>query len=137
MSEPGKLVIVIDDNESVRDSTCGLLKRWGCLVATAASEDAALVKLTELGRRPDLIISDYRLAHGKTGFELIDRMRHAYGAQIPAFLISGDTTPERLHEAHESGYYLLHKPVMPMTLRSVVTQLLQAEAVRQPLESPL
>jgi signal transduction histidine kinase/CheY-like chemotaxis protein len=136
VSEPGKLVIVIDDDESVRDSTCGLLKRWGCLVATAASEDAALVKLTELGRRPDLIISDYRLAHGKTGFGLIDRMRHAYGAQIPAFLISGDTTPERLHEAHESGYYLLHKPVMPMTLRSVVNQLLRAEAARQPLESP-
>jgi CheY-like chemotaxis protein len=103
VSEPGKLIIVIDDNESVRESTCGLLKRWGCLVESAASEDAALVKLAELARQPDLIISDYRLAHGKTGFELIDRMRHAYGAQIPAFLISGDTTPERLREAHPPG----------------------------------
>jgi signal transduction histidine kinase/DNA-binding NarL/FixJ family response regulator len=126
-SEPGKLVIVIDDNESVRDSTRGVLQRWGCVVVTADSEDAALVRLAELGKRPDLIISDYRLAHGKTGFELIDRMRRACGAQIPAFLISGDTTPERLREAHDSGYYLLLKPVMPITLRSVVTQLLRGQ----------
>jgi signal transduction histidine kinase/CheY-like chemotaxis protein len=123
--ESGKLVIVIDDDEPVRDSTCGLLRRWGCLAASAASEDAAFDKLAQLGRQPDLIISDYRLADGKTGLELIDRMRRAYGAPIPAFLISGDTSPERLREAHESGYYLLHKPVMPITLRSVVTQLLR------------
>ena len=118
VSERGKLIIVIDDNESVRESTCGVLQRWGCLVVTAHSEDAALIKLAELGKQPDLIISDYRLAHEKTGFELINRMRRACGAQIPAFLVSGDTTPERLREAHDSGYYLLHKPVMPITLRS-------------------
>jgi signal transduction histidine kinase/CheY-like chemotaxis protein len=127
VSERGKLIIVIDDNESVRESTCGVLQRWGCLVVTAHSEDAALIKLAELGKQPDLIISDYRLAHEKTGFELINRMRRAFGAQIPAFLVSGDTTPERLREAHDSGYYLLHKPVMPITLRSVVTQLLRGQ----------
>jgi signal transduction histidine kinase/CheY-like chemotaxis protein len=127
VSERGKLIIVIDDNESVRESTCGVLQRWGCLVVTAHSEDAALIKLAELGKQPDLIISDYRLAHEKTGFELINRMRRACGAQIPAFLVSGDTTPERLRKAHDSGYYLLHKPVMPITLRSVVTQLLRGQ----------
>lgn len=126
ISEAGKLVIIVDDDESVRDSTCGLLQQWGCMVAAVATEDAALARLAELGRPPDLIICDYRLAHGRTGFELIDRMRRSRGAQIPAFLISGDTTPERLREARESGFYLLHKPVMPITLRSVVTQLLRA-----------
>ena len=124
-SERGKLVMVIDDNELVRDGMRGLLKSWGCLVVTAESEDAAMAKLAEHGRRPDLIISDYHLAHGKTGFELIDRLRRACGAQIPAFLISGDTAPERLREASASGYYLLHKPVLPITLRSVVSQLLK------------
>jgi len=34
-SEQGKLVMVIDDNELVRDGTRGLLKSWGCLVVTA------------------------------------------------------------------------------------------------------
>jgi CheY-like chemotaxis protein len=124
-SEQGKLVMVIDDDELVRDSTRGLLKSWGCLVVTAESEDAAMAKLAGPSRRPDLIISDYHLAHGKAGFELIDRLRHVCGAQIPAFLVSGDTAPERLREASASGYYLLHKPVLPITLRSVVSQLLK------------
>jgi signal transduction histidine kinase len=124
-SEHGKLVMVIDDNELVRDGTRGLLKSWGCLVVTAESEDAAMAKLADHVRRPDLIISDYHLAQGKAGFELIDRLRRACGAQIPAFLISGDTAPERLREASDSGYYLLHKPVLPITLRSVVSQLLK------------
>jgi hypothetical protein len=30
---------------------------------------------------------------------------------LPALLISGDTAPERLREAHEAGLPLLHKPV--------------------------
>jgi signal transduction histidine kinase len=124
-SEHGKLVMVIDDNELVRDGTRGLLKSWGCLVVTAESEDSAMAKLADHVRRPDLIISDYHLAQGKAGFELIDRLRRACGAQIPAFLISGDTAPERLREASDSGYYLLHKPVLPITLRSVVSQLLK------------
>jgi CheY-like chemotaxis protein/anti-sigma regulatory factor (Ser/Thr protein kinase) len=126
-SPRGKLVMVIDDNELVRDGTQGLLKSWGCLVLTAESEAAAMAKLAECGRRPDLIISDYHLAHGNAGFELIDRLRCACDAQVPAFLISGDTAPALLREASASGYYLLHKPVLPITLRSVVSQLLKSQ----------
>jgi hypothetical protein len=52
---------------------------------------------------------------------------------VPAFLISGDTAPERLREARSSGYYLLHKPVLPITLRATISQLLKehAEAERE------
>jgi hypothetical protein len=31
--------------------------------------------------------------------------------------MSGDTAPERLREARESGHHFLHKPVQPITLR--------------------
>lgn len=57
--------------------------------------------------------------------DVIERIRRVFGTPIPAFLISGDTAPERLREARASGYYLLHKPVLPITLRSVVSQLLR------------
>ncbi len=111
----------------------GVLKGWGCDVVTAASEDAALAALSKAERPPDIIISDYRLNDGKTGFDVIERIRRTFGAPIPAFLISGDTAPERLREARASGYYLLHKPVLPITLRAVVSQLLkdreEAEAI--------
>ena len=66
----------------------------------------------------------HRLADGKTGIEAIDCLRGALGISIPAFLISGDTTPERLRDARASGYHLLHKPVPPMTLRAILNRLL-------------
>jgi CheY-like chemotaxis protein len=121
----GKSVVVIDDDALVLDSMRGVLRGWGCRVVTATSEDTALAALWEAERAPDIIISDYRLSDGNTGFDVIERIRRAFGASIPAFLISGDTTPERLREARASGYYLLHKPVLPITLRSVVNQLLK------------
>jgi signal transduction histidine kinase/CheY-like chemotaxis protein len=120
----GKSVVVIDDDALALDGMRGVLRSWGCSVVTATSEDTALAALSEGERPPDIIISDYRLGDGKTGFDAIARIRREFGRPIPAFLISGDTTPERLREARASGYYLLHKPVLPMTLRAVVSQLL-------------
>jgi CheY-like chemotaxis protein/anti-sigma regulatory factor (Ser/Thr protein kinase) len=120
----GKSVVVIDDDALVLDGMRGVLQSWGCSVVTAASEDTALAVLSESERPPDIIISDYRLSDGKTGFDVIECIRRAFGTPIPAFLISGDTAPERLREARASGYYLLHKPV-PITLRSVISQLLK------------
>jgi signal transduction histidine kinase/CheY-like chemotaxis protein len=121
----GKIIVVIDDDSLVLDGMRGVLKSWGCSVVTATSEDAALAVLSQRGRPPDIIISDYWLRDGKTGFDVIERIRCAFGTPIPAFLISGDTTPERLREASASGFYLLHKPALPITLRSVVNQLLK------------
>jgi signal transduction histidine kinase/DNA-binding NarL/FixJ family response regulator len=121
----GKSVVVVDDDVLVLDGMRGVLKSWGCSVVTATSEDTALAVLSEIERPPDIIISDYRLSDGKTGFDVIECIRRAFGTPIPAFLISGDTAPERLREARASGYYLLHKPVQPITLRSVISQLLK------------
>ena len=119
----GKLVIVIDDDVLVLDGMSGLLQDWGCRVITAASAEAALASLGG-DRRPDLIISDYRLAEGHSGIAAIAKLRTAYGA-VPTFLMSGDIAPERLREARESGYHLLHKPVQPMILRTMVSRFLR------------
>jgi signal transduction histidine kinase/CheY-like chemotaxis protein len=122
----GKLIVVIDDDALVLDGMRGLLRSWGCKVVTEESETAALARLEELGERPDMIISDHRLADGKTGIEAIDSLRGALGIAIPAFLISGDTGTERLRDARASGYHLLHKPVPPIKLRAMLNRLLKA-----------
>jgi CheY-like chemotaxis protein len=66
------------------------------------------------------------LADGTTGIEVIESLREKLGAEIPAFLISGDTAPERLREASAGGYHLLHKPVSPMALRTTMNRSLKA-----------
>jgi CheY-like chemotaxis protein len=122
----GKVILVIDDAPIVLEGTSGLLGKWGYSVVTAASDDAALIQLAEREQRPDLIISDYHLANGRTGLEAIERIDAAFGASIPAVLISGDTAPERLRDARDRGYILLHKPVDPMRLRAVMHELFRA-----------
>jgi CheY-like chemotaxis protein len=122
----GKLVVVIDDDPLVLDGMGGILRGWGCMVVAGNSAGAALSNIGAQSQRPDLIISDYRLASGGTGIAAIERLRDALGADIPAFLISGDTAPERLRDASERGYQLLHKPVPPMRLRAMLNQLLKA-----------
>ena len=133
----GRLIVVIDDDALVLDGMRGILQSWGCRVVTGASDTAALAQLAQEGGQPDLIISDYRLADGRTGIEAIERLRGALDAAIPAFLISGDTGPERLREASASGYHLVHKPVPPMALRTTLNRLLKAHDVaRQTSQTP-
>jgi signal transduction histidine kinase/CheY-like chemotaxis protein len=119
----GKVILIIDDAPIVLEGTSGLLGKWGYSVVTAASDEAALIQLAKREQRPDLIISDYHLANGRTGIEAIERIDGEFGALIPAILISGDTAPERLRDARDRGYILLHKPVDPMRLRAVMHQL--------------
>jgi CheY-like chemotaxis protein len=124
----GKIVVVIDDDPLVLEGLGGLLRKWGCRVVTAASPDAVLAALA--GQRPpDLIISDYRLADGHSGIKAIEDLRASFGAPVPAFLISGDTAPERLREAQDSGHHMLHKPVPPMKLRAMLHQFLKSDPV--------
>jgi signal transduction histidine kinase/CheY-like chemotaxis protein len=118
----GKLVLVIDDDPLVREGMGGILRSWGCRVIAADTDSKALKALTGQDHTPDLIISDYHLANGATGPETIERLRSALSAQIPAFLISGDTDSEPLRQARAKGYHLLHKPVDPMALRAMFNQ---------------
>lgn len=119
---PGKFVVVIDNDVLVLEGTSSLLRSWGCQVAAFGSHRAALAHVTSRGRRPDLIISDYYLEDGKTGIEVIEQLRTAFAAPIPAFLISGDITAEPLRHARRHGYHLLHKPVAPITLRAMINR---------------
>ena len=117
-----KLVLVIDDDPLVLEGMSGIFRKWGCRVITADSDSKALKAVAEQDDLPDLIISDYHLANDRTGIETIEWLRGELSAQIPAFLISGDTDPATLHEAKAKGLHLLHKPVDPMALRAMFNQ---------------
>lgn len=121
----GKAILVVADTPIVQEGTGGLLSKWGYSVLSAGSDEAALVRLAEHEQRPDLIISDYHLASGKTGIRAIEQINAAFGSSIPAILISGDTAAEPLRDARDRGYILLHKPVDPMRLRAVMHELLR------------
>jgi CheY-like chemotaxis protein len=75
---------------------------------------------------PDLVISDYRLRDGETGAQAIAKINAFCGRPLPGVLVTGDTAPERLREAAQSGHAVLHKPVRPGKLRALLLHLLVA-----------
>ena len=65
---------------------------------------------------PEVVISDYRLCDGATGFEVINDMRARIAANLPAILITGDTDPRLVRTMADSGIVVLHKPIDLETL---------------------
>jgi len=117
-----RLVVVIDDDPMILEGMGGLLRSWGYQVVTAATEDAALASLAAQGRRPDLIVCDYRLAGSKNGVEAVEHLRDAF--EIPALIITGGVAPATPQERRKSHYQLMHKPVDPNALQAMLDQVL-------------
>ncbi len=115
-------VLVVDDDMLVRTSTAGILESWGCDVSLGEGLDEVWREYSE--SHFDLVICDYRLPDGN-GLQLADRIRD-HCELPPAFiLVSGDTSPEILQAVNERGLHLLHKPVRPAKLRSLILFLLK------------
>lgn len=118
------LVAVIDDDEAILEAMAEVFDHWG--VGLAAGVDAEQVRdeLVALGRGPDIILCDYRLRSGHTGIEAVHLLRQAFGANIAAALLTGDTAPDTIQAIDASGLPVLHKPLKPAKLRAFLSHLL-------------
>ena len=115
----GLRVLVLDDEESVREAMQTLLSAHGCEVRVAATTRSAV--LDSLAAPPDLVLVDLRLRSGDDGIAAVQSLRSAL-PDLPALLVSGDTAPERLREAQAAGLQLLHKPVQAEALLDAMEQ---------------
>lgn len=113
-----KQVLVIEDEEMVRQGMEMLVSGWGCRVIPASNEEEAVAVSSQ--RPPDMIIADYRLQGGRLGTDAVKAVQQACGRAIPAMIVTGDTAPERIKEVKASGFALAHKPVPPDRLRSFI-----------------
>lgn len=120
----GLRVLVVDDDAVILERTARLLERWGCQVIMAASGPQAEALLARESASPDLIISDLRLDHGELGTEVVQRLRARLRPNLPALLLTGDTSLQTARDVRRSGLTLLYKPVPPAKLRIVMKNLL-------------
>ena len=118
------LVIVIDDDLSIREAMAALLTGWGYQVVLAGGLEEFLPTMVTLSKVPLLLICDLRLRQGENGIETVEYLRSQYNDDLPAILVTGDTAPEPLQQAQQSGFVLLHKPVSPESLRTAIAEAL-------------
>jgi len=111
-----RTILVLDDEEAIRDGLCMLLHEWGYEAVPAGSVGDALRVAADLDASPDLILSDLHLGDGPDGIAAIDAVRRQCGHDVAAMLITGDTTAAEIRRASESGHVLLFKPLQPRKL---------------------
>jgi CheY-like chemotaxis protein len=128
----GALIAVIDDEPSVVDGMRSCLTQWGAMVVGAASAEEILAALGDVGKYPDLIVADYRLAAGELGTEVIERLRREFGVTVPAMLVSGDASTAAITAMRTSRLDVLLKPVVPALLRDIAERLLDSAATAPP-----
>ncbi|GAB2595090.1 ATP-binding protein [Ramlibacter solisilvae] len=114
----GTRVLVLDDEEAVRTGMETLLQAYGCEVRLAGSIAEAVTQCQSI--TPDILLVDLRLRGEESGITAIEQLRALHPA-VPAILISGDTAPDRIKDAHDAGIAMLHKPVSPETLHQAIT----------------
>ncbi|MBV5297150.1 MAG: response regulator [Rhodoferax sp.] len=120
----GIAVLVIDDDPLVLAAVASVLDGWGMRVCQALGLSQARQQL-EAGCQPAVIVCDYRLQEELNGIEVIQQLRGLLAQLTPACLLSGDTDPGLMQAAQVAGLTLLHKPVRPAKLRSLLRRLVQ------------
>jgi CheY-like chemotaxis protein len=106
----GIFVVLIDDDINILQSTRLLLETYKIEVLTGTSSHDVIQKLSHFENIPDLILSDWRLGT-EDGLDCIAHIRDEFNENIPAILITGDTSIEHVNIFSESGLRIVHKPI--------------------------
>lgn len=107
----GKVVVVLEDDELVRQATERLLRRLGAEVVSAGSSAEALGVLSDRGLVPTAVVADYWLNRDENGVAAIDSLQPAAEGAARGIVITGDTSSETAAEVAGRGFRLLRKPV--------------------------
>ncbi len=121
-------IILVEDDENLRNVLAAALRRQGWPVSPAPDADGGLDAMGE-PPRPAMLITDIDLGPGPSGLLLADHTKIRFPF-VPIILMSGHWTPE----AEQHGVpdaVLLRKPFRVFDLVDVVKRFLP---VQEPLE---
>ncbi len=125
-------VLVIDDNDTIREGVVAVCERLGHRVEAADSGDAGLAKLAAPGRDGDfeLVLTDLKM-EGTDGIGVLKAVK-AHDEAIAVMIITAYATIETAVEAIKLGAFdYIEKPFSTDTLRIKVNRALEWHALQQ------
>jgi DNA-binding NtrC family response regulator len=117
----GKKIMLIDDDEWIRDSLSLFFQSEGCeLLAVETAEEGVQV----FKKQPyDIIIADYKLP-GMNGLEFFERIK-ALGTPVVKILITAYGSEEVISEAHTIGIVdIIEKPLTTTIIVDTLSKLI-------------
>ncbi|HYZ61960.1 MAG TPA: PAS domain S-box protein, partial [Acetobacteraceae bacterium] len=121
----GARVLVVEDDENIREVTAEVLREAGLEVLTAEDGTSAL-EVLERGERVDILFSDVVMPGGATGLDLA-RAARALRPGLCVLLTSGYGGPALSRYGAEGEYEVLAKPYTRTVLLERLSHMLTAE----------
>ena len=128
----GKLVLVVDDDESLLELMEHVIKKEGFRTDRAEDGPEALRKAQALN--PDLLVLDMMLP-GMGGYEVLRQLQAAGCGDIPIIIVTGrqmDAQGVDLIRQESNVKEFLAKPMRPATLAAAIHRILNTEPIRSP-----
>lgn len=124
-------LLVVEDDEMVRDAMIRLFVREGFLVLTAATGHDAIGLLRTPATSVDVVLLDIGLPD-VSGADLCARMRQIF-PDLPVVVCSGAASPEELEDLHRLGISrFLTKPIALSELVDAVGSACKAGLASRP-----
>ena len=121
-------ILIVEDEENARKGYEALLQRWNYHVLGVGTGEDALAKFPEFS--PDVILADVELP-GMNGLELLGHLSDR-NPEIPAIIITGRGSEERVVQAIEAGaYWYIEKPLKPSVLQALLKRALELRESKQ------
>ncbi|MGH6828173.1 MAG: response regulator, partial [Rhizomicrobium sp.] len=126
-------ILVVDDEEDIRDLICGILTDEGYEARMAGDSDGALSAIR--ARRPQLVILDIWLQGSRLdGIHILDHVKREH-PELPVVMISGHGTVETAVASIKKGAYdFIEKPFKADRLLNVVERALEAARLRREVQ---
>lgn len=125
-------ILVVDDDESIRETLCNYLSRMNYDVDNAVDGKEALLKVKK--ERPDLVISDIRMP-SLTGIELMVAAKEI-NPNIHFILMTAYDDMETTIQAIQKGAYdYIEKPLEISKLKIIIERALNNKILSDRLES--
>lgn len=127
-------ILIVDDEEDIRELVAGVLEDEGYEARTAANSDAAMDALD--ARRPSLVLLDVWLQGSKLdGLELLDEIKKR-DPSIPVLMISGHGNLDTAVAAIRKGAVdFIEKPFEADRLLHLVSRATETERLRRENQS--
>ncbi|MDE2134193.1 MAG: sigma-54-dependent Fis family transcriptional regulator [Alphaproteobacteria bacterium] len=126
-------ILVVDDEEDIRDLIAGILRDEGYETRVAGDSDGALAAVRQ--RRPQLVVLDIWLQGSKCdGIQVLDTLKREQ-PDLPVVMISGHGTIETAVASIKKGAYdFIEKPFKADRLIHVVGRALEAARLRREVQ---
>jgi two-component system nitrogen regulation response regulator NtrX len=123
-------ILIVDDEEDIRDLIAGILRDEGFETRVASDSDGALQAVRM--RRPQLVVLDIWLQGSRLdGIQVLDVLRREH-PELPIVMISGHGTIETAVASIKKGAYdFIEKPFKADRLIHVVGRALEASRLRR------